>query len=115
MICQNIDEASRSERAQKAQRQREAKFAKRELFLRKQKRDILQLVAQKKKGTDFQTLLKEMVGALRHDEIVPTRNLCENYTWLETFLVTLHYHENTMFRCQQSHFAMAHGLAEYGN
>eukprot|EP00842_Homolaphlyctis_polyrhiza_P000060 jgi/Hompol1/1054/HPOL_001164-RA len=66
-----------------------------------------------RKDSDFQTLVKEMVGALHHDEIIPTKHLALNLTWLETFVVTLHYHENTMFRCQQSHFAMAHALAEY--
>ncbi|KAI8913208.1 Ion transport protein-domain-containing protein [Gorgonomyces haynaldii] len=113
VICQNIDEASKNERSQKQEKQREAKMAKRELFLKKQKRDIHQLLGQKKKGADFQTILKELVGNLKHDEVVPTNQLCENLTWLETFLVTLHYYENTIFICQQTHFAMAHGLGEY--
>ncbi|KAI8926419.1 Ion transport protein-domain-containing protein [Entophlyctis helioformis] len=114
VICQNVDEAARAERQRQAQQRREAKIAKRELFLRKQRRDMFQLVAQKtKRDSDFQDIVKDMVGALRHDEIIPTRHLSLNLTWLETFVVTLHYHENTMFRCQQSHFAMAHALAEY--
>nr|KAJ3421286.1 Cation channel sperm-associated protein 3 [Polyrhizophydium stewartii] len=66
-----------------------------------------------KKDLDFQSMVKDMVGTLRHDEIIPTKHLSLNLTWLETFVVTLHYHENTMFRCQQCHFAMAHALAEY--
>ena len=77
---------------------------------------MLRLVQEKSKSnTDFTDLVKNMVGALRHDEYIPTRNLISNITWLETFIVTLHYHENTLYRCQQSHFAAAHALAEYGS
>lgn len=90
-------------------------MAKRELFYRKQQRDLLQLVQQKTlKNSGFQDIIRDLAGALRHDEIVPIRHLPMNVVWLETFVVTLHYHENTMFRCQQAHFAVAHSLAEYG-
>eukprot|EP00842_Homolaphlyctis_polyrhiza_P000058 jgi/Hompol1/1052/HPOL_001162-RA len=46
VICQNIDEASKMERQRQLQQRRDAKVAKRELFLRRQRRDMLRLVAQ---------------------------------------------------------------------
>jgi cation channel sperm-associated protein 3 len=66
------------------------------------------------KDSGFQDIIKGLAGALRHDEVAPTKQLCFNSLWLETFVVTLHYHENALFRCQQNHFAIAHALAEYG-
>lgn len=59
-------------------------------------------------------MIRDLAGALRHDEIVPVKHLAMNVFWLETFVVSLHYHENAMFRCQQSHFAVAHSLGKYG-
>jgi cation channel sperm-associated protein 3 len=115
VISQNVFEASQAEKLQILAQQKEAKLAKREIFLRKQQRDLMQLIQQKTlKNAGFQDIIRDLAGALRPDEIVPVRHLTMNMLWLETLVVTLHYHENTMFRCQQSHFAVAHALAEYG-
>ncbi|RKO85513.1 Ion transport protein-domain-containing protein, partial [Blyttiomyces helicus] len=114
VICQNIDEATEMERLQREHARKEAKKNKRELFLRKQRRDMIHLVAHKsEKNRDFQQVLQEMVGTLRHEDLVPMRYLACNLTWIETFLITLQYHENTMFRSQQTRFAIAHAVAEY--
>ncbi|KAJ3276794.1 Cation channel sperm-associated protein 3 [Terramyces sp. JEL0728] len=115
VISQNIYEASQTERLAQLAAQKEAKLAKRELFFRKQQRDLMQLLQQKtSKNGGFQDIIRNLAGALRHDEIVRVKTLPMDLLWLETFVVTLHYHENTMFRCQQSHFAIAQSLAEYG-
>ncbi|KAJ3325097.1 Cation channel sperm-associated protein 3 [Boothiomyces sp. JEL0866] len=114
VISQNIYEASQTERLAQLAAQKEAKLAKRELFFRKQQRDLMQLLQQKtSKNGGFQDIIRNLAGALRHDEIVRVKTLPMDLLWLETFVVTLHYHENTMFRCQQSHFAIAQALAEY--
>jgi cation channel sperm-associated protein 3 len=115
VISQNVFEASQAEKLHALAQQKEAKLAKRDLFLRKQQRDLNQLIQQKTlKNAGFQDIIRELAGRLRHDEVVPVRHLSMNMLWLETFVVSLHYHENTMFRTQQSHFAVAHALAEYG-
>ncbi|KAJ3262322.1 Cation channel sperm-associated protein 3 [Boothiomyces macroporosus] len=114
VISQNIYEASQTERLAQLAAQKEARLAKRELFFRKQQRDLMQLLQQKtSKNGGFQDIIRNLAGALRHDEIVRVKTLPMDLLWLETFVVTLHYHENTMFRCQQSHFAIAQALAEY--
>lgn len=46
VISQNVYEASQAERVQMLLQQKEAKMRKKEMFLRKQKNDILQLVQQ---------------------------------------------------------------------
>ncbi|KAJ3300933.1 Cation channel sperm-associated protein 3 [Kappamyces sp. JEL0829] len=114
VISQNVYEASQAERLQELAQQREAKMLKRELFLKKQQRDLLQLVQQKtlKNGSGFQEIIRSLAGTLRHDELVPSKQLPMNLLWLETFVLTLHYHENAMFRCQQDYFAIAHSLGE---
>ncbi|KAJ3315990.1 Cation channel sperm-associated protein 3 [Boothiomyces sp. JEL0838] len=114
MTIWNIYEASQTERLAQLAAQKEARLAKRELFFRKQQRDLMQLLQQKtSKNGGFQDIIRNLAGALRHDEIVRVKTLPMDLLWLETFVVTLHYHENTMFRCQQSHFAIAQALAEY--
>ncbi|KAJ3108555.1 Cation channel sperm-associated protein 3 [Phlyctochytrium planicorne] len=118
VICQNIDDATQADRAEQSKKRKIAKMIKRELFLRKQRKDMSQLVAQTAKtNRNFQELLQEMVGALRHEDVIPMTHIACNLTWLETFAVTLTHQcfkENTMYRCQQLHFAIANTLAEYG-
>ncbi|KAJ3355067.1 Cation channel sperm-associated protein 3 [Kappamyces sp. JEL0680] len=111
VISQNVYEASQAERLQELAQQREAKMLKRELFLKKQQRDLLQLKTLKN-GSGFQEIIRSLAGTLRHDELVPSKQLPMNLLWLETFVLTLHYHENAMFRCQQDYFAIAHSLGE---
>ncbi|KAI8836106.1 hypothetical protein BC829DRAFT_405939 [Chytridium lagenaria] len=102
------------DKAEKLRKRKIAKMIKRELFLRKQRQDMSQLVAQTfNTNRNFQELLKELVGTLRHEDVVPMTHIACNLTWLETFVVTLTHQENTMYRCQQLHFAIANVLAEY--
>ncbi|KAJ3153714.1 hypothetical protein HK101_001719 [Irineochytrium annulatum] len=116
VICQNIDDATEADRQAQREKKREAKLLKRELFLRKQRKDMSQLVAQTaNQNRNFQELLQEMVGTLRHEDVVPMTHIACNLTWLETFAVTLTHQENTMYRCQQLHFGIANTLAEYGS
>jgi cation channel sperm-associated protein 3 len=39
-------------------------------------------------------------------------NLACNITWLEAFMVTQYHLENSMYRCQQTHFRIATTLTE---
>jgi cation channel sperm-associated protein 3 len=55
-----------------------------------------------------------MVGTLRHEDAVPMSHLACDPTWLETFLITMRYHEYSMYRIQQAHHAIAASLSEYG-
>ncbi|KAJ3071654.1 Cation channel sperm-associated protein 3 [Quaeritorhiza haematococci] len=113
VICQNIGEATEADRRAQRKKREEGRYQKREMFLQKQRQNISQLVAQRTETNgDFQSLLHELAGTLRHEDVVPMTQLTCNLTWLETFMVTLHYHENTMYRCQQTHFAIANTLAE---
>ena len=90
VICQNIDDATEADRLLQAKKRKEAKMIKRELFNRKQRKDMSQLLAQtNNKDINFQKMLQEMVGKLRHEDIVPMSHIACNLTWLETFAVTL--------------------------
>ncbi|KAJ3297890.1 Cation channel sperm-associated protein 3 [Rhizoclosmatium sp. JEL0117] len=73
VICQNIDDATRTDMEEQARKRREARLIKRELFLRRQQNDINELLAQTGKGEEdnFQAIVKDMVGTLRHEDIVP--------------------------------------------
>ncbi|KAI8902598.1 Ion transport protein-domain-containing protein [Globomyces pollinis-pini] len=114
VISQNVYEASQAETLRILQLQKEANIAKRELFFRKQQRDLLQLIQQKtNRNGGFQDIIRNLAGALKHDEVIPVKHLAFNILWLETFIVTLYYHENTLFRCQQCHFSMIQSLVEY--
>ncbi|KAI9337118.1 hypothetical protein DFJ73DRAFT_849377, partial [Zopfochytrium polystomum] len=114
VICQNIDEATQIDRLNQLKRQRDAKLLKRELFFRKQRQDISSLISQStSKNRSFHDLIRDMVGQLRHEDVVPMTHIACNMTWLETFAVTLTHQENTMYRCQQIHFGIANVLAEY--
>ncbi|KAJ3316140.1 Cation channel sperm-associated protein 3 [Blyttiomyces sp. JEL0837] len=115
VIIQNMDDATETDRVAQARKRREAKLLKRELFLRKQRKDMSSLINQTtKQNRNFQELLQEMVGQLRHEDLVPMTHIACNLTWLETFAVTLTHQENTMYRCQQLHFGIANSLAEFG-
>ncbi|KAI9351468.1 Ion transport protein-domain-containing protein [Obelidium mucronatum] len=115
VICQNIDDATRIDKEEQAKKKREARLIKREVFLRRQQQDISELLAQTGKGEEdnFQDIVKEMVGTLRHEDVVPMSHINCNLTWLETFSVTLTHRENTLYRIQQLQFGIANCLAEY--
>ncbi|KAJ3214041.1 Cation channel sperm-associated protein 3 [Dinochytrium kinnereticum] len=115
VICQNISDATKADRAEKQKKRKMAKTIKQGLFLRKQRKDMIDLIAETTTSNkNFQDLLKEKVGTLRHEDVVPITHVACNLTWLETFAVTLTHQENTMYRCQQLHFGIANTLAEYG-
>ncbi len=61
----------------------------------------------------LETLLSQLQGTVRHDDVFPTSSLSCNITWIETFLITLNHQENTMYRCQQVHFEIANVLTEW--
>ncbi|KAJ3254567.1 Cation channel sperm-associated protein 3 [Chytriomyces hyalinus] len=116
VICQNIDDATRADLDEQQAKKREARLIKRELFLRRQQSDITNLLAQQMgKGTEtkFQELVKEMVGTLRHEDVVNVAHIHCNSTWLETYSITLTHRENTLYRLQQLQFGIANCLAEY--
>ncbi|KAJ1566637.1 Cation channel sperm-associated protein 3 [Cladochytrium tenue] len=46
VICQNIDDATRADRLERLQKMKDAKLLKRELFIRRQRKDILSLLSQ---------------------------------------------------------------------
>ncbi|KAJ3118329.1 Cation channel sperm-associated protein 3 [Phlyctochytrium bullatum] len=113
VICQNVNDANQADQTEKARKRKIAKMIKQELFLRKQRKDMNELVAKTASGNrNFQEMLKEMVGNLRHEDVVPMTHFTCNLTWLETYAVTLTHQENTMYRCQQLHFGIAQTLAE---
>lgn len=57
-------------------------------------------------------MLKNVAASLRKDDVVSMTTLACNLKWLETFNVSLSYHENTVWRVQQTHFSIAYTLAE---
>ncbi|TPX70503.1 hypothetical protein CcCBS67573_g06520 [Chytriomyces confervae] len=57
--------------------------------------------------------VKEMVGTLRHEDVVNVAHIHCNSTWLETYSIKLTHRENTLCRLQQLQFGIANCLAEY--
>lgn len=73
---------------------------KKELFARKQKDEIIHLMAHQRKlqNNNLQEVLKSLAGQLHHDDLQQMNHLCGDLTWLETYMMTLNYHENAMHR-----------------
>ncbi|KAJ3362317.1 Cation channel sperm-associated protein 3 [Allomyces arbusculus] len=115
VICENIDEASEADRESQLRIKLLAQQQKKDAFRVKQRNDMRELLAR----TDFsnnsnsmQKVLESLAGTLRHDEVVPMTHMACNLTWLEAFMVTQYHLENSMYRCQQTHFAIANALTE---
>ncbi|KAG4105933.1 hypothetical protein H8356DRAFT_1629880 [Neocallimastix lanati (nom. inval.)] len=114
IICQNIDNATDKDKAIQKHKLMLARKEKQDYFLKKQKEDMEKLISKKKflKGGDMQELLQKAAGKLRHEDMIPMSYLACSLLWMETYLVTLNYHENTMYRSQQAHFHIANTLCE---
>ena len=56
-----------------------------------------------KEGESLRKVVQKLQddGKLSSDDIVPLAHLSCNLIWLETFLATLHYQENSIYRLQQ--------------
>lgn len=82
VICQNIEEATNAEKKRLKEIQNRAKLAKREIFLRKQRRDISQLLSTKNQtDVNFQQLIQDMVGTIRHEDVVPMTHMTTKIAW----------------------------------
>ncbi|KAG5461306.1 MAG: hypothetical protein BJ554DRAFT_6518 [Olpidium bornovanus] len=96
---QNIDDATEADRAIQTKRRSEMKQMKKDVFAERQKADMNQLLARKEATSqNMQELLASLAGTLRHDEVLPMTHLACDIVWLETYMVSLHYHENTVYR-----------------
>lgn len=114
VICQNMDDATENDRLIQLRKKTAVTILKKRLFLKKQAMDMKKLLAHRgEKNVNLQDVLQKLAGTLRNEDVVPMTHLSCNLTWLETYTVSLNYHENTLYRCQQTHFALAHTLAEF--
>lgn len=114
VICLNMDEATENDRLTQLRKRTAVTILKKRIFLKKQALDMKKLLAHRgEKNVNLQEVLQKLAGTLRNDDVVPMMHLSCNLNWLETYTVSLDYHENTLYRCQQTHFALAHTLAEF--
>ena len=88
-------------------------MAKRDIFLRKQQRDITQLLNQRGNEKSFDDILKEMASTLKKEDVVPVTHLFCDPIWLESYLISLKYHEFAIARIQQGHHGVISALSEY--
>ena len=58
--------------------------------------------------------MKHLAGRLRHDDVLPVNHLSCDPVWLEAFMTTMNYQEDTMYRIQQFQFGIAQTLSEIG-
>ncbi|ORZ30665.1 Ion transport protein-domain-containing protein [Catenaria anguillulae PL171] len=114
VICENIEEASEADRANQLRIRLAAQREKKEAFRDKQRNDMRELLARTdlSSNQNMQKILESLAGTLRHDEVVPMTHLACNLTWFEAFMVTQYHLENSMYRCQQTHFSIANTLTE---
>ncbi|KAI9183891.1 Cation channel sperm-associated protein 3 [Blastocladiella emersonii ATCC 22665] len=114
VICENIEEASEADRANQLRIRLDAQREKKEAFRDKQRNDMRELLARTdlSSNQNMQKILESLAGTLRHDEVVPMTHLACNLTWFEAFMVTQYHLENSMYRCQQTHFSIANTLTE---
>jgi len=114
VIIQNIEEATRADRAEQLSTRMENLNQKKAFILQRQQEDIANLLERQQdfEFEDIQDMIKHLAGTLRHDDLVPFRHISGNLSWLDTFLTTLDHQEHTMYRLQQVHFEVANTFAE---
>ena len=108
-----MEEATIAEKERLLEIKRLAKMAKRDIFLRKQQRDITQLLNQRGNEKSFDDILEDMSATLRKEDIVPMTHLACNPVWLESYLISLKYHEYALARIQKGHHGVVSALSEY--
>jgi hypothetical protein len=111
---QNIDEATDADQRYKQKKRDELRLIKKEIFLKRQRQDLTQLVQKSNNSSNMQVLMKSLAGRLRHDDVLPINHLSCDPVWLEAFMTTMNYQEDTMYRLQQLHFGIAQTLTEIG-
>jgi cation channel sperm-associated protein 3 len=109
-----MDEATEEDMEYKKKKRETHRLMKREVFLKKQRQDLTQLVQKSSQRTNIHTLLQELAGKLRHEDVLPMNSLSCDPAWMEAFITSLNYQEATMYRVQQLQFGVANILAEIG-
>lgn len=111
---QNIDEATDTDQKFKQKKRDEMRLIKKEIFLKRQRQDLTQLVQKSNNSSSLHVLMKQLAGRLRHDDVLPINHLSCDPVWMEAFMTTMNYQEDTMYRIQQFHFGIAQTLSEIG-
>lgn len=111
IIINNLDEAQEEDRVYQMVKKSALIKAKKEILLARQRQDFTTLDLEYP-AASIQKILAQLAGKLRHDDFVPMTHLSCNTTWLQTYLETMLFQENTMYRTQQLHFELARVLAE---
>lgn len=114
VVIQNLDQATEEDRRAQMERRKKQIDKKKQRILEIQKNDVSLILARRNEDPDMnlQDLLAQMAGKLRHEDLVPMSSLMSNLTWLETYLVSLHHQEVSIYKQQQLHFEIANTLAE---
>jgi hypothetical protein len=108
-----MEEATIAEKERLLEIKKLAKMAKRDIFIRKQQRDITQLLNQRGNEKSFDDILADMSSTLKNEDIVPMTHLSCNPVWIESYLISLKYHEYALARIQQGHHGVISALSEY--
>lgn len=108
-----MEEATIAEKERLLEIKRLAKTAKRDIFLRKQQRDITQLLNQNGNERSFEDIVKDISGTLKKEDIVQMTHLSCDPVWLESYLISLKYHEYALARIQKGHHGVISALSEY--
>ena len=108
-----MEEATQAEKERLLEIQNKAKMAKREIFLRKQQRDITQLLSHRGNEKSFDDILRNVAETLKKEDVVPITHLVCDPIWLESYIISLKYHEYAVARIQKGHHGVVSALSEY--
>ncbi|XP_064642513.1 cation channel sperm-associated protein 3-like [Lineus longissimus] len=113
VIIMNISDATENFKKSQMNERQAALQNKKDFTLQRQHKYVSQMMERQKHGKylNFQEMVKEFGLALSHDDYVMMADLCNNLLWMEMFMTSLDHMDNTMYRCQQLHFEIAHVLS----
>ncbi|KNC47916.1 cation channel sperm-associated protein 3 [Thecamonas trahens ATCC 50062] len=115
IFVERLDRSAAEDKAAMKRIKLEQYRKKKALILERQQRDYEVLIERTKTLSpeqNVQDMLELMAGSLRHDDLVPMTNLTCNLTWLNTYLATMSYHENTVYRLQQLQYELINVMSE---
>ena len=109
VVIQNLEEAQEEARTIQDVKKSSLFHKKKAYIIAKQQHDLERMLKRRvadmggKEGESLRKVVQKLQddGKLSSDDIVPLAHLSCNLIWLETFLATLHYQENSIYRLQQ--------------
>jgi cation channel sperm-associated protein 3 len=111
VIIYNLEEAQEEERIYQTVKKTALVDAKKEILKQRQTQQNIKTSKVELPNRLVAQILHDMEPKLRRDDLVPMTHPTCNMMWVQTFVASLQFQENAMFKQQQLHFALSNTLA----